>query len=57
MREMNPTPPSATRHAVLACARWMHYCLTIGWKKSDLDFLQSLWWQYHDWEGRLTCQK
>ena len=27
------------------CAMDMEYFLSIGWKKSDLDMLQRLWWK------------
>ncbi len=27
------------------CTRDLAYFLSIGWKKSDLDMLQKLWWQ------------
>lgn len=39
--------------SVVTCGMWLAYCLRIGWPKSDLDFLESLWWQYHDDNGRL----
>ena len=37
----------------MACARWLQQCLAIGWKKSDLDLLQDIWWQWHDDDGQL----
>lgn len=40
-----------SRRAIEACASWLAYCLHIGWSKSDLDFLEALWWKYHDDEG------
>ena len=43
-----------TRKAIQACAEWLHYCLSIGWHKSQLDDLEALWWQYHDDDGRLV---
>jgi len=27
------------------CAKDMEYFLSIGWKKSDLDTLEKLWWK------------
>jgi hypothetical protein len=39
--------------AIYACADWMSYCLKIGWRQSDLDDLQRLWWQWHDDDGKL----
>ena len=35
------------------CAVWLHTCLTLGWRRADLDALERLWWQYHDERGRL----
>lgn len=34
--------------AVKKCARWLQVCLELGWSKSELDFLERLWWKYHD---------
>jgi hypothetical protein len=42
-----------TGQALLHCARWLKYCLDIGWSKSDVDHLEKLWWKYHDDGGRL----
>jgi hypothetical protein len=39
--------------AILACAQWLSYCLSIGWPKTDLDELERLWYQYHDDNGKL----
>lgn len=44
---------SATRKAILKCAQWLQYCVSIGWPKSDLDALEMMWWQYHDDNGNL----
>ncbi len=33
--------------AVKACARWLSECIRLGWKKSDLDALEALWWKYY----------
>ncbi|QPF81703.1 hypothetical protein IC762_12465 [Bradyrhizobium genosp. L] len=41
------------KKAIMACARWLAYCLQIGWKRSDLDRLETLWWEYHDDNGEL----
>ena len=54
--EKNPTPPNATRQAIMKCAGFLDECLRIGWKKSSLDFLQNLWWKYHDHEGNLVSE-
>ena len=42
--------------AVKKCAAWLSYCLSIGWAKSDLDFLQALWWKYHDKNGDIVSK-
>jgi len=38
--------------ALSACARWLSFCLSIGWRRDQLDALEALWWQYHDAKGR-----
>jgi len=30
------------------CAEWLAYCLSIGWRRDQLDALEALWWQYHE---------
>ena len=47
--------PKPTKTAVRRCAEWLAYCLEIGWNKADLDFLESLWWKYHDERGNLKA--
>jgi hypothetical protein len=42
-----------TQRAALDCAKWLSDCLRIGWSRSMLDRLESLWWQYHDYRGEL----
>ena len=42
------------REAVRRCAQWLAYCVEIGWSRNDLDFLESLWWKYHDKTGELV---
>jgi len=42
-----------SQKALVECARWLTACLKLGWKKSDLDVLEALWWKYHDHRGRL----
>lgn len=32
------------------CADFLAACLLFGWKKSDLDWLQKLWWKYDAWK-------
>lgn len=46
-----------TRSALMKCAEWLVFCLSIGWPKSDLDDLEKLWWKGHDWRGRLRSVK
>ncbi len=46
---MNPTTKS-----VMKCADFLSACLSYGWLKADLDWLQELWWRYHDDSGNLT---
>jgi hypothetical protein len=48
-------PKEVTTKALLECAEWLSACIKLGWSKSSLDFLQSLWWEYHDAKGRLVC--
>lgn len=42
-----------TRKAIQGCAEWLSACVRLGWDKSDLDFLEALWWKYHDSRGNL----
>jgi hypothetical protein len=46
--------PPPTQQAVIACARWLQACLSLGWEHTDLDFLEMLWWKHHDYRGRLN---
>lgn len=46
-------PEQPTRQAVQACAEWLASCIRLGWRKSDLDALEALWWKYHDARGNL----
>lgn len=41
------------RDAVKECAKWLAYCLSAGWRRSDLVDLESIWWRYHDKNGNL----
>jgi hypothetical protein len=43
------------RKAIERCARWLTYCLSIGWPREDLDELEAIWWRYHDDEGKLRA--
>lgn len=42
--------------AVRECAEAMKKCLDIGWKKSDLDKLEEIWWSIHDDNGKLPSE-
>lgn len=42
-----------TTKALSACARWLSYCLKIGWAAKDIPRLEEIWWEYHDDHGRL----
>jgi hypothetical protein len=44
------------QRAVKKCAEWLVYCLSIGWRKEDLDALEKLWWKYHDLDGNLRLR-
>lgn len=43
-----------TAKAIRECAEFLRKCLRFGWTKLDLDALESLWWQHHDYTGRLV---
>jgi len=47
-------PERATFGALRKCAEWLAYCLSIGWRREQLDALEALWWQHHDRTGRLV---
>ncbi len=42
-----------SRAAAQACGHWLKTCLDLGWRKSDLDRLEELWWKYRDDHGNL----
>ncbi len=42
-----------SQEGIYACARWLSYCLSIGWKHADLDELERMWWEHHDERGKL----
>ena len=48
-------PERATVGALRKCAEWLAYCLSIGWRREQLDALEALWWQHHDRTGRLSA--
>jgi hypothetical protein len=33
--------------AIQKCAEWLAFCLSIGWKKEQLDALEKVWWDFH----------
>ena len=39
--------------AARICANWLILCLADGWSRSSLDWLEVLWWCYHDEHGNL----
>jgi hypothetical protein len=42
-----------TVSAIKKCAKWLSYCLEIGFRKDQLDDLEALWWKFHDDSGNL----
>lgn len=38
-------------YAIMKCADWLLYCLSIGWRKDQLSALEEIWWMYHDENG------
>lgn len=47
---------NGTRKSVKNCAKWLAYCLEIGWQKSDLEDLEKIWWKFRDKNGKLLKQ-
>lgn len=47
--EMTTRKPS--RQAIFACARFLQACISFGWSRDHLDYLEELWWRYHDDRG------
>lgn len=43
-----------TMRGLRLCAKWLAYCLRVGWRRNQLDALESLWWAHHDGNGNLT---
>lgn len=54
MSEMTAT---VRERAARECAEWLGACLRLGWRQSDLDFLEALWWKYHDERGNLRSRR
>ena len=44
-------------HAARICAYWLAECLADGWPQSSLDWLEALWWRYHDAHGNFRKPK
>lgn len=42
-----------SRTAMRACLEWLSSCRRIGFKKSELDELNHIWWRWHDEQGNL----
>lgn len=47
------TSKTRIRKGALKCATWLAYCLSIGYKKSELPDLEKLWRKYRDRNGNL----
>jgi hypothetical protein len=46
-------PPDATIDAITKCVYWLNKSADyFGWKEKDLPALETLWWNYHDKEGK-----
>lgn len=46
-----------TKKGIERCANWLHYCLSIGWDKKDLDGLEKIFWTYKDGNGDLLTNQ
>lgn len=46
-----------TMRAIQSCARWLAFCISIGWTKYQLDALEETWWKFHDDHGNLVTPK
>ena len=44
-----------TKKAVEKCTEWLSYCISIGWRKQDLDGLEKIWWEHRDKNGELIA--
>ena len=53
----NITTSAPTLDATKLCAEWLANCLRLGWARTDLDWLESVWWEHHDHEGQLKTTK
>lgn len=47
---------TATVKGIKKCSQWLSYCLSIGFKKEDLDALEKLWWKHRDENGNLITK-
>jgi hypothetical protein len=43
----------ATVKGVKKCAEWLAFCLSIGYKKEELDALENVFWMFRDRNGNL----
>lgn len=48
------TQDELTREGGRRLAEFFATCLRIGWKKTDLDWLEGLWLKYHDKHGNVS---
>jgi len=46
--------PQRTREAIKACGYWLAECRRLGWRHEDWDWLERLWWKYHNHRGELV---
>ena len=51
--ELNRLREGRTRKAIVKCHEWLSYCLSIGWKKEQMDALEKIWWEHRDENGNL----
>ena len=43
-----------TQKAQMAFLKWVAYCIEIKFcDKSDIDKLEKIWWEYHDFRGNV----
>ena len=52
--DSKPLVSSRSHRAIMACAKWLPYCIEIKFATKDqLEKLEAIWWQYHDSNGNL----
>lgn len=42
-----------TQLGLIRCLEWLAYCLSIGYKQSDLNGLEKIFWTFKDKNGNL----